>query len=107
MMVVFFTGIGLSSIFASTADTPIEMSICLTLVGTFAAIYHPVGLAMVVQGLTRTGGRPARFDGSHEGGTNGSAFQANSFSYLLNHLVHHGNWWAHIPEHNIRIAQGV
>lgn len=55
MMVVFFIGIGTCSILASTADTPIEMAICLTLVGLFAAIYHPVGLAMVVQGLERTG----------------------------------------------------
>ena len=55
MMVVFFIGIGLCSILASMTDTPAEMAICLTFIGMFAAIYHPVGLAMVVQGLERTG----------------------------------------------------
>jgi MFS family permease len=55
MLVVFFLGIGASSILASNADTPLQMSICLTLIGMFAAIYHPVGLAMVVHGLDKTG----------------------------------------------------
>ena len=55
MIVVFFIGIGLAAILASAASTPIEMAICLALVGVFAAIYHPVGLAMVVQGLNKTG----------------------------------------------------
>ena len=55
MMVVFFIGIGLSSILASTAGTPLEIAASLTLIGIFAAIYHPVGLAMVVHGLERTG----------------------------------------------------
>ena len=55
MMVVFFIGIGLCSILASTASTPIEIALSLTLIGVFAAIYHPVGLAMVVQGREKTG----------------------------------------------------
>jgi len=45
MMVIFFIGIGASALLA----------LCLTLVGVFAAIYHPVGLAMVVQGREKTG----------------------------------------------------
>jgi MFS family permease len=55
MLVVFFLGIGAASMLASVATTPLEMSACLTLIGLFAAIYHPVGLAMVVQGLEKTG----------------------------------------------------
>jgi MFS family permease len=55
MMLVFFIGIGACSILASMADTPLKIAVCLTLVGMFAAIYHPVGLAMVVQGLEKTG----------------------------------------------------
>ncbi len=54
-MVVFFFGIGASPVLAGMADTPVEIAVCLTLVGVFAAIYHPVGLAMVVQGLEKTG----------------------------------------------------
>ena len=55
MMVVFFIGVGSSSLLASTATTPLAMGVFLTLVGIFAAIYHPVGLAMVVQGRKKTG----------------------------------------------------
>lgn len=55
MMVVFFVGMGSCSILASTANTPLELAIFLTLIGLFAAIYHPVGLAMVVQGREKTG----------------------------------------------------
>ncbi len=55
MMVIFFVGIGASSVLAGLADGPLQIAVSLTLVGVFAAIYHPVGLAMVVQGRTRTG----------------------------------------------------
>jgi MFS family permease len=55
MMVIFFIGIGASSVFSSLADTPFEIGLGLTLVGTFAAIYHPVGLAMVIQGRDKIG----------------------------------------------------
>jgi len=55
MIVIFFIGIGASSLVAGMANTPIQIAGGLTLIGIFAAIYHPVGLAMVVQGRTRTG----------------------------------------------------
>ncbi|MPY71555.1 MAG: MFS transporter [Alphaproteobacteria bacterium] len=55
MMAVFFIGIGLSAILAGLADTPLQLAAALTLVGVFAAIYHPVGLAMVVEGRRKTG----------------------------------------------------
>ena len=55
MIVIFFIGIGISSILAGMADTPLQIALGLTLIGIFAAIYHPVGLAMVVQGRRRTG----------------------------------------------------
>ena len=48
MMVVFFIGIGLASIAAGFARSPLQMSVMLFFVGVLAAIYHPVGLAMVV-----------------------------------------------------------
>jgi len=50
-----YAGIGLSAVFASLSTTPLQMAISLTFIGVFAAIYHPVGLAMVVQGRKRTG----------------------------------------------------
>jgi len=55
MMSIFFIGIGLSSFFTSFANSPVHISMGLTGIGLFAAIYHPVGLAMVVQGRTKTG----------------------------------------------------
>ena len=55
MMAIFFIGIGISSILSSLASSPIEIAIGLTLIGVFAAIYHPVGLAMVVQGRDKMG----------------------------------------------------
>ena len=50
MMIIFFIGIGVSSIATALADSPIEIATGLFAIGVFAAIYHPVGLAMVVHG---------------------------------------------------------
>ena len=55
MMVIFFIGIGASSIATALADSPVEIALGLLAIGVFAAIYHPVGLAMVVQGRVKTG----------------------------------------------------
>lgn len=48
MMVVFFVGIGVAAILTGFARNPFEIAAGLTLVGVFAAIYHPVGIAMLV-----------------------------------------------------------
>jgi len=48
MMLIFFFGLGLSSALTGFANTPLQIAVSLTLIGIFAAIYHPVGLAMVV-----------------------------------------------------------
>jgi MFS family permease len=55
MMVIYFLGIGVCSMLAGMANTPLQLAFFLTLVGTFAAIYHPVGLAMVVEQRDKTG----------------------------------------------------
>ena len=55
MMVVFFIGIGLASIATGFARTPLEIAVGLFVVGVFAAIYHPVGLALVVGKYARMG----------------------------------------------------
>ena len=55
MMVIFFIGIGASSIATALAGTPVEIALGLLAIGLFAAIYHPVGLAMVVHGRQKTG----------------------------------------------------
>ena len=55
MLTIFFIGIGLSSMLTARAETPLQIAAGLFAVGLFAAIYHPVGLAMVVHGREKTG----------------------------------------------------
>ena len=55
MMVVFFVGIGVASILVALAHTPLQLALALGLLGTFAAIYHPVGIPMLLQGANRPG----------------------------------------------------
>ena len=50
MMAVFFIGIGLAAIATSTAQSQNQIACGLFVVGMFAAIYHPVGLAMIARG---------------------------------------------------------
>jgi len=55
MMAIFFIGIGGAAILTSFARTPAEISGGLVLIGLFASIYHPVGIAMLVQGQKKVG----------------------------------------------------
>lgn len=55
MMVVFFLGLGAAGTATALADSPLQIGIGLFLIGLFASIYHPVGLALVVEGRRRTG----------------------------------------------------
>jgi MFS family permease len=55
MMVVFFLGIGASLVLTAFAQSPWQIGLGLTLIGVFAAIYHPVGIAMLVAAPTRLG----------------------------------------------------
>jgi MFS family permease len=49
MMIVFFLGLGVSAMLTGLARTPLEIGAGLFLIGMFAAIYHPVGITMVVE----------------------------------------------------------
>src|SRR5918992_312120 len=55
MMAVFFFGIGLSMIVTGFAQSAWQIGIGLTLIGVFAAIYHPVGIAMLVAAPEKMG----------------------------------------------------
>jgi MFS family permease len=57
MIAVFFIGIGLTSIATSFAQSPLQIATGLAAMGVFAAIYHPVGIAMIVQGGGNVGWR--------------------------------------------------
>ncbi len=55
MMAVFFVGIGAASILTGLADATWQIAVGLTLIGVFASIYHPVGIAMLVSGREKVG----------------------------------------------------
>jgi len=59
MMCVFFIGIGVASIITGFAETPLQIGFGLFVIGMFAAIYHPVGLAIVTMRWKNTGMRIA------------------------------------------------
>ena len=59
MMCVFFAGIGLSSILTGFTQTPFQLGLGVLLIGVFASIYHPVGLAIVTSRWRKTGMRLA------------------------------------------------
>jgi MFS transporter, FSR family, fosmidomycin resistance protein len=55
MMVLFFVGIGAGAVVTGLADTPTDLWIGLTLIGAFASIYHPVGIAWLLAWAQRQG----------------------------------------------------
>jgi len=55
MMVVFFVGIGAALVLTGLAAAPWQIAAGLTLVGLFASIYHPIGIAMLVNDPARVG----------------------------------------------------
>ena len=55
MMLVFFFGMGLSAMAVALTQSPLQMALALTVLGLFSAIYHPVGIPMLVQKSVRPG----------------------------------------------------
>ncbi len=55
MMLIFFFGIGAASLLVAATQSPWQMGVALALLGLFSAIYHPVGIPMLVQAATRPG----------------------------------------------------
>ncbi|NCW33087.1 MAG: MFS transporter, partial [Betaproteobacteria bacterium] len=55
MMLIFFFGIGLASILVAFTQSPLQIAAALTVLGLFSAIYHPVGIPMLVQQSERPG----------------------------------------------------
>jgi MFS family permease len=87
MIGVFFVGIGLSSIATAFAATPLQVGIGLFVVGVFAAIYHPVGLAIVTQRWKNTGMRLA------VNGVWGNLGVASA-ALVTGYFIDHGGWRA-------------
>ncbi|HJS84071.1 MAG TPA: MFS transporter [Acetobacteraceae bacterium] len=57
MLGAFFVGTGLSLAVAGLATSPLALALALAAAGLFAAIYHPIGTAMLVDAA---GSRPGR-----------------------------------------------
>ncbi|HEX2389444.1 MAG TPA: MFS transporter [Casimicrobiaceae bacterium] len=55
MMLVFYFGMGASALLAALTQSTWQLAAALTLLGLFSAIYHPVGIPMLVQRSTRPG----------------------------------------------------
>ena len=55
MMLVFYFGMGASALLAGLTQSTWQLAAALTLLGLFSAIYHPVGIPMLVQRSTRPG----------------------------------------------------
>ena len=85
MMTVFFIGIGSTAIATSFAQTPLQIGFGLFAIGIFAAIYHPVGLAIVTMKWKNTGMRIA---------TNGvwGNLGVASAALITGYLIDNGGW---------------
>jgi MFS family permease len=55
MMLVFFFGMGASALLVAMTQNAWQLAAALTLLGVFAAIYHPVGIPMLVQNAPNPG----------------------------------------------------
>ncbi len=55
MMLVFFFGMGGSALLAALTQSAWQLAAALALLGAFSAIYHPVGIPMLVQGARKPG----------------------------------------------------
>lgn len=55
LIALFFLGCGAASLFVAVAENAAQMTIGLGALGLFAAIYHPVGIAMIPDLADRTG----------------------------------------------------
>jgi len=55
MMIIFFIGIGVAALLTALTQNAWQLAAALTLLGAFAAIYHPVGIPMLVQNVPNPG----------------------------------------------------
>ncbi|MEL6373258.1 MAG: MFS transporter [Pseudomonadota bacterium] len=103
MMAVFFIGAGLGSMLTAAATTPLQIALGLFITGIFAAIYHPVGLALVVDGARRSGtGMAIAVNGVFGNLGVGSA------ALLTGYLIDTAGWrWAFIVPGAISIVIGL
>src|SRR3954470_1837451 len=101
MMVVFYAGCGLSLIAAALAPTPLMLGAALFLLGVCAAIYHPVGMAMLIE-ASQARGRTLAFNGVC--GNLGAALAAGISAALASWF---GWRWAFLVPAVLCVATGI
>jgi MFS family permease len=101
MMVIFFLGIGLAMIAVGAVQTPFQLGAALLVVGLFAAIYHPVGTAMLVSYADKLG-REVGINGVW--GNLGVASSALATGMIAQYI---GWRWAFILPGVVAIAIGI
>ena len=87
MIAVYFIGLGLACAASSLAGSPMQIGIALFVLGAFAAIYHPVGLALLVQGRAKAGMAIAA------NGVFGN-LGVGSAALVTGYFIDHGGWRA-------------
>ncbi|MGZ5232400.1 MAG: MFS transporter, partial [Burkholderiales bacterium] len=55
MMIIFYVGIGAAALLTALTQNAWQLAVGLSLIGAFAAIYHPVGIPMLVQNVSNPG----------------------------------------------------
>jgi MFS family permease len=83
MMAVFYAGCGLSLAGTAFAPDPLTLAVALFVLGVCAAIYHPVGMAMLIE-ASQARGRTLAFNGVC--GNLGAALAAGITAVLISWL---------------------
>ncbi len=102
MMAVYFIGLGVSCALTALARSPVEIAIGLFVLGIFAAIYHPVGLALLVQGRGPKTGMTIAINGVFGNVGVGSA------ALVAGYFIDNGGWrYAFVVPGLISVAIGL
>ena len=101
MMLVFFFGMGAAAFLVALTQGPWSIALTLALLGTFASIYHPVGIPMLVQHASKPG---ATIGVNGLAGNLGIAAAALVTAFLVKWL---GWRWAFVVPGLVCIACGI
>jgi len=81
MLIIFFLGMGLSAVAAAFAPDTLTLLLALAGIGLFAAIYHPVGIPLVISTSAGSPGKALAVNGLF--GSLGAALAGLVSGYLL------------------------
>lgn len=81
MLVIYFLGMGLSAIAAGYANNPLTLLLALSGIGLFGAIYHPIGIPLVIRNSAANQGKALAFNGVF--GSLGAAMAGGVTGFLV------------------------